>query len=154
MESYEEMKRRHQTEVNNLPLMFAFGKRQFVDKCRELGVTDPAKELVSMGGGGFCRRSDVGLIANILNRHNEELSNAMRVKEFAVAAFVSEAWNRELIYSFSSAADMAGAFGYPTKHNEDGAKVIDWDKVDNGECLREWYREAISKYRNMAAEIA
>lgn len=50
METYAQMKKRHQDEVNALPLMFAFSNDQFDEGCRKLGVTDPKSELYALGG--------------------------------------------------------------------------------------------------------
>ena len=39
METYKEMKERHQAEVNALPLAFAFSERQYNEKLAEWNIT-------------------------------------------------------------------------------------------------------------------
>ena len=91
METYAQMKKRHQDEVNALPLMFAFSNDQFDEGCRKLGVTDPKSELYALGGtGGFYRRSDDELVSGTFLRHKVEFAKAMKDSDFAIGAFSYE----------------------------------------------------------------
>lgn len=150
--TYREMKERHHADVNALPIKFAFNKEQFDKACKELGVNDPRKELSRMPSGGFCRKDDCVAIYKTFSRHRKELREAMKDECFAKSAFEYEAWNRELIYSYSPNADMAMAFCYPTKKNGDGYEIIDWDRIENGEQLSGWYDDAIRTYKRKALE--
>ena len=56
MNSYLEMRKRHQTEVNAFPIKWAFNNEQLVEGMRELGVNpEDTDKVVSIGGGGFMR---------------------------------------------------------------------------------------------------
>ena len=78
-ESYFALKQRQQREVNALPIHFAFGRTQIDEKLRELGVKCPEEELVSVGAGGFCLKSDAKSIAETFARHSRERREAMRL---------------------------------------------------------------------------
>ena len=55
MNSYIEMKQRHQAEVNAFPMKFAFTQESLERGMRELGL-DPKKDMkkiVAIPGGGF-----------------------------------------------------------------------------------------------------
>lgn len=43
MNLYAEMKKRHQEEINNFPLMFAFSKERFAEEMQKLGL-DPLED--------------------------------------------------------------------------------------------------------------
>lgn len=43
---YQEMRERHQAEVNDFPLMFAFDARQFAEGLRRLGLRSSDKDKV------------------------------------------------------------------------------------------------------------
>lgn len=147
METYAQMKKRHQDEVNALPLMFAFSNDQFDDGCRKLGVTDPKSELYSLGGtGGFYRRSDDELVSGTFLRHKVEFAKAMKDSDFAIGAFSYEIANIEYDYSYNPEADMAACFDYPTTRDESGYTVIDWSKVENGETLAKLYKKAVARF--------
>lgn len=145
-ETYLELKARHEKESNALPLMFAFSRKQFDDGCRKLGVTDPAKELYKLGGDGFYRKSDSKLIWDTWRRHDAEMTEAMKVEEFAVSAYEYEAGNHEFHINLDPHFDMANCFGYPTTRDEHGDTVIDWAKVPNGDFLKKCYTKGVSKF--------
>lgn len=149
METYTEMKKRHQDEVNALPLMFAFSDKQFEEGCKKLGVTDPAKELYRLGMGSFYRKTDSKLIHETFDRHDEEMNEAMKNEDFAVSAFEYEAGNHEYHINLDPDYDMANCFGYPCKHNGDRG-TIEWDKIENGDFLKKCYKKGVSKFLKTA----
>lgn len=53
MNAYAEMKKRHQEEVNALPMYWAFSDEQFDQQLKELGLTrnDTGKLCKTFGGG-------------------------------------------------------------------------------------------------------
>ena len=63
MNAYAEMKKRHQEEVNALPMYWAFSDEQFDQQLKELGLTrNDTGKLCKTFGGGFCLASDAPLI--------------------------------------------------------------------------------------------
>lgn len=76
MESYQEMKIRHQQEVNAFPIHFAFGDEQIKRKFAELGL-DPEKDAdkitIIPGTGGFILNKDAPARKEMSERHYREL---------------------------------------------------------------------------------
>ena len=92
--NYKEFKERKQKEFNTLPLMFAFSNEQFEEGKKKLCVKDD-KELVSIGGGGFIKKTDVPLLDKMIDRHNKEYEELMQNDEFVYSAFYYELANHE-----------------------------------------------------------
>lgn len=145
-ETYTQMKARHQKEVDALPIFFAFSDSQFEEGCKRYGVTEPHKELFRLGGGGFYRKSDSGLIRDTFLRQKAESKNAMKTEEYAISAYIYEMGNHEFHIGCDPHFDMANCFGYPTTKNDWGSTVIDWSKVENGEFLHKCYVTATKKF--------
>lgn len=102
METYREMKERHQQEVNALPVKFAFSKEQFNDMCKSWGFAeDDAPNMIYHGGGGmYYLKKDDELIRDTFWRCHAEEFNAMTSDfDFAVQAFEYEMYNHEYPYS-------------------------------------------------------
>lgn len=77
-ETYSQMKARQQEEVNDFPMAFAFCGRQFAEGMRNLGLDPSDKEqIVSIGGGGFIRKTDEEAYKAMFRRHRLEHETAM-----------------------------------------------------------------------------
>ena len=77
-ESYRQMRVRQQQEVNGFPMAFAFSDRQFAEGMRALGL-DPSDtgQVLSIGGGGFIRKTDAEAFHAMFRRHRLERKAAM-----------------------------------------------------------------------------
>ena len=74
-ETYREMADRHQSEVNALPLGFAFSDKQYKEKLAAWGITEEeaaAGAVLGIGHGGFCRASDRDLVVGTFKRIRDE----------------------------------------------------------------------------------
>lgn len=75
---YSLLKRKHEKEFNEFPMMFAFDNRQFEEGMKKLGLTkDDTDKIYSIGGGGFIRKSDSKALDNLLDRHEDEMKEAI-----------------------------------------------------------------------------
>lgn len=115
MNSYQEMRRRQQEEVDALPLYWAFTEEQFDKKLQELGLTRAdTDKLCKTWGGGFCLASDADMIATTLARHRADLRAEIRADKtglgFIKDMFVSELRNHEYGYTLETeeAVDACG----------------------------------------------
>lgn len=100
MNAYAEMKKRHQEEVNALPMYWAFSDEQFDKQLKELGLTrNDTGKLCKTFGGGFCLASDAQMIADTLRGHRREMEEAISADEtgdgFIKDMFLSELSNHE-----------------------------------------------------------
>ncbi len=110
MEKYKELKERHEKETNSLPLHFAFGKEQLEKKAKELNfnsVEELEDNIFSIGFGGFALLKDKKLIINTFKRHNKELENALKDKEFLISAFRYEMSNHEYYVTYDKTETLA-----------------------------------------------
>ena len=98
MSKYSMFKKAKQQKVNEFPMMFAFSKEQLEEGKAKLGVTDN-KELLSIGAGGFIRKTDKEEFENLFIKLDMELAEELNDDEFLYDAFLYEIANHEYIYS-------------------------------------------------------
>ena len=107
MNAYEEMKKRHQEEVNALPMYWAFTEERFEEVLKELGLTkNDTDKLCNTFGGGFCLAKDAKMIADTLVRHSKEKRSAIEADKtgdgFIKDMFLSELRNHEYTYTLET----------------------------------------------------
>lgn len=97
MNKYTEMNKRHQQEINALPLRFAFSDKQFNEAMNEWGL-DPEKDMdkvCKIDFGGFCQKKDADLIHGTFKRHIDELEAAI-AEDKTGDGFIYDMWLYEL----------------------------------------------------------
>ena len=107
MNAYDEIKKRHQEEVNALPMYWAFTEERFEEVLKELGLTkNDTDKLCRAPGGGFCLASDAQMIVSTLIRHSKELKAAVKADKtgegFIKDMFLSELRNHEYTYTLET----------------------------------------------------
>ena len=117
MNCYADMKRRHQEEINRLPLGFAFNDRQFGEMMHGWGL-DPEKDtdkLYRLPGGGFVQKKDHALLHETLERQEAELQAAIGADEtgegFIYEMFLCELCDHEYGYTRDT-EETLDALGY------------------------------------------
>ncbi|WP_191343943.1 DUF7659 family protein [Anaerotignum lactatifermentans] len=104
MESYIEMKERHQREISNFPMQFAFGKEQFEKAMKKLGLSpeDTDKVCSLYGAGDIMLKDDAPKYYALIKRHRKELKDAIAADatgEFMYGMFDYELSNYEFGYT-------------------------------------------------------
>ena len=90
------MKERHQKEVNEFPMNFAFSDEQFKRAMEELGLTEnDLDKVVSIGAGGFIRKTDVKAYKEMGERQYKEFREAIE-KDKVGDGFIKEMFLYEL----------------------------------------------------------
>lgn len=107
MNTYAEMKKRHQEEVNALPIYWAFTEERFDEVLKELGLTkNDTDKLCNTFGGGFCLAKDAQMIADTLARNFKEVEDAIQADEtgdgFIKDMFLYELRNHEYTYTLDT----------------------------------------------------
>lgn len=117
MNRYADMKRRHQEEINRLPLGFAFNDRQFGEMMHGWGL-DPEKDtdkLYRLPGGGFVQKKDHALLHETLERQEAELQEAIGADKtgegFIYEMFLQELSDHEFGYTMDT-EEALDALGY------------------------------------------
>lgn len=96
MNKYVEMKERHQKEVDNFPMKFAFSDEQFKKAMEELGLTEnDLDKVVGIGAGGFIRKTDVNDYKEMGERQYKEFREAIE-KDKVGDGFIKEMFLYEL----------------------------------------------------------
>lgn len=96
-ETYRTLKDRHQKEVNAFPFVWAFSDEQFYKGIREkwgYGKND-VKKILSIGAGGFIRKSDRDALHEMFSRHRSELKTAIDA-DATGDGFIFEMFDTEL----------------------------------------------------------
>lgn len=110
-QEYLELQKRHQKELEEFPIAYAFNDKQLEEALEKLGATK--EECVTVfGHGDIVRREDAKSLVKMLERHTKELKQKLKDDpEFAEAAFLYEMDNREYAINWSADEDVLGCFG-------------------------------------------
>ena len=142
MNTYAEMKKRYQEEVNALPIYWAFTEERFDEVLKELGLTkNDTDKLRRAPGGGFCLASDAKMIADTLIRHRKELEAAIEADatgdDFIKDMFLYELRNHEYTYT-CEVEETVEACGFTM------------EQIENDERLRHGLEVAAKELREAA----
>lgn len=77
---YLELKKKHQKELNEFPMFFAFDGKQFENGLKKLGVavSEVKEKLCSIPCGGFMKKADTQAFKDMFNRHDKERQEAIK----------------------------------------------------------------------------
>lgn len=76
MNKYAELKNKIQKEFDEFPFGFAFSNEQFERMKQELGVKEDS-ELISIGAGGFIRKTDEKALDELINGKEKRIKDAI-----------------------------------------------------------------------------
>lgn len=102
MNPYLELKRKHQKEVNEFPLGFAFNESQFNEMMAKWNLTpEDTDKIYSIGGGGYVRKCDAEAMHEMFDRHAKEREDAIRENkdDYLYHMFNYELANHEYSYT-------------------------------------------------------
>lgn len=117
MNPYLELKNRHQKEVNEFPLGFAFSDKQFAEMMEKWGLTpEDTDKIYSIGGGGFVRKADSEAMHEMFDRHAKERETAIKENkdDYLYHMFDYELANHEYNYT-GEVSDTLEALGLTSK---------------------------------------
>ena len=103
METYSQMKSRHQKAVDNLPMYFAFGDRQFNELRERLGFEteeEMLKNVFTLGAGSIILKKDKELVMSTFEQNSKEMDEAMKNDDFLLSAFEYELGNHEYVITY------------------------------------------------------
>ena len=76
MESYKQMKNRQRAEMNALPILAAFGEKQFAEMMQEFGLPNDKSgyaQIISLGYGCYIKKTDYPAYRDTRERHYNEI---------------------------------------------------------------------------------
>ena len=104
MNKYAELKKKHQKELNKLPMKAAFGKEQFKKMMEEWGLTTTAEDVCKIDmliGGCYCLKNDTHLFEEHFQRTQKELEEFLKDDNNLKSAFQYEFANHECGYTYT-----------------------------------------------------
>lgn len=107
-QEYLDLKQRHQKEVEDFPIAYAFNGKQLKEAIEKLGATK--YEVTTLGYGTVIKKTDIPAFEELLEDHRHELKEAMKDKEFAYEAFSYEMDNHEYAINWSGDSDVLECF--------------------------------------------
>jgi hypothetical protein len=128
MNKYSVLKEQHQKEINDFPLMFAFSNKQFAEGMEKLGLKEnDTDKIISIGAGGYMKKSDEKAFDDILARHEverkEEVNNDTDGTGYILDMFSYELSNHEYCYT-GDISDTLECLGYTREEINQDAKLL------------------------------
>lgn len=105
METYSELRKRQQEEINTIPMGAAFSEEQFEEMRKGWGISkkDIVEKIVSLGCGMFIKKADLPEFLKMTSRHSKELRDAVDADKtgegFIFQMFYEEMANHEYGYT-------------------------------------------------------
>ena len=140
MSKYSTFKKSKQQKVDEFPMIFAFSQEQLEEGKARLGVTDN-KELLSIGAGGFIRKSDREEFDNLFIQLDKELAENLNDDEFLYEAFLYELANHEYCYSWdlTDSLDVLGLTVEQVKADDRMYSILKKAIVQYKEDMEEYF---------------
>ena len=109
-QEYLDLKKKHEKEVSEFPIAYAFNEKQLEEALEKLGATK--EECVSVfGHGDIVKRENAKSFVEMLERQTEEIKQKLIDDiEFAEAAFLYEMDNHEYAINWSADEDVMDCF--------------------------------------------
>ena len=109
-DEYLELKKRHQQELEDFPIAYAFNDEQLKEALEKLGAAKD--ECVTIfGHGDIVKRENAKPFLKMLERQDKEMKQQIKDDpEFAEAAFLYEMDNHEYAINWSADEDVLAAF--------------------------------------------
>lgn len=105
METYAQLKARHEKEMNAFPLGACFSKQQFEEMMTKWGLTvNDTDQILSIGYGCYIRKSDKQEFDALIARHTKERADAIAADKtgtgYIYQMFMYELANHEYCITF------------------------------------------------------
>lgn len=137
-QAYLDLKKKHEKELTDFPIAYAFSDKQLTEALEKLGATK--EECVTVfGRGDIVKRTDAKALIAMLERHTEEVLDALKDPDFAEAAFLYEMDNHEYAINWSGDEDVLDCF------------CLTWEKLRKMGLQMAWNR-ARDKHMKHAKE--
>lgn len=137
---YLELQKKHQKELEEFPIAYAFNDQQLEEALKKLGATK--EECVTVfGHGDIVKRENARPFVKMLEDQREEMLQKIKDDaDFAEAAFLYEMDNHEYAINWSGDEDVLACFGLTfEKINQWGLQMA-WNRARDRhmEHAREW----------------
>lgn len=94
--NYQQYQKISAERINNLPMFFAFSDAQFAEGMARIGLAkEDTKQIFSLGGGGFMKKTDSHLLEAVLEANERDRKAVIADDKELLAAIVYELGNHE-----------------------------------------------------------
>ena len=137
---YLELQKKHQKEISEFPIAYAFSKEQLEEALIKLGVKSTDECVIMTGHGDIVKREDAPKFRAMLKRHTQEVRDLLLNNEDdAEAAFLYEMDNHEYAINWDGDDEVLAVF------------ALDYDDLEKMN-LEGAYRRARNKHMKNASE--
>lgn len=120
METYQDLKIRQAKELNEFEgIFFAFNNEQFAEGMEKVGLIEDAKQIYSLGAGGYIRKDRSKDFSAMFRRHAEEKKTRKQEEKFLFDSLVYELKNHEYCITLDT-SDAINALGYKKEDIDPG----------------------------------
>ncbi|MBQ3409617.1 MAG: hypothetical protein IJH12_10500 [Clostridia bacterium] len=136
---YVKLKEKQQEEINEFPIKYAFGDKQFENAMRELGLTvNDIDKVIGVGyGGGFMLKEDYPKYKEMLSRQYEEIQYEI-LNDREGTGFIKDMFSYELANH---------EYGYTRELDETLIALgITYNDIEENENLQKGLNLAIKDY--------
>lgn len=96
MNQYKKLIDKQQKEFNEFPKFFAFDERQFDEGMKKLKLKEnETDKILSIGAGGFIRKSDVLSFNKMMKSHKQEIKDSIK-NDMTGEHFIKDMFRYEL----------------------------------------------------------
>ena len=139
-QEYLDLKKKHEKEVSEFPIAYAFNEKQLEEALAKLGATE--EECVTVfGHGDIVKRENAKPFVDMLERQTEEIKQKLIDDvEFAEAAFCYEMDNHEYAINWSADSDVLDCFCINWRFIDDHGLRMAYDSARNKhfEQMEDW----------------
>lgn len=142
MNRYDELKKRQEEEINQIPIIVAFSYNELKEGMQKIGLTEKEK-MVNIGNAVYLKEGDIEKYRSMIKRFDKELAEAINNKntgiEFTKDMFFSQLKNNE--------------YGY-TRNLEYTLKAVGYTKeeIDKNGILKQGLELALEEYKKAEEE--
>jgi (p)ppGpp synthase/HD superfamily hydrolase len=112
-QEYLDLKKRHEKELADFPIAYAFNEQQLKEALERLGVQTVRECVTIFGHGDIVKRENADAFIEMLERQSKEIKDSItNDHELAEAAFLYEMDNHEYAINWSGDEDVLRCFGF------------------------------------------
>ena len=137
-QEYLDLKKKHEQELSDFPIAYAFNDEQLKDALVKLGVNSTKECVTVFGHGDIVKKEDASKLIDMLKRHTAEIKQKLKDDpDFAAAAFRYEIDNHEYAINWDGDDDVLRCF------------CIDWDDIKEWGLQLAWNKARREHYEMM-----
>lgn len=130
VQEYLDLKEKHQQEVNDFPIAYAFNDEQLKEALKKLGVESTKECVTVFGHGDIVKKENAKPLVDMLKRHTQEVKDKLKADpDFAAAAFRYEMDNHEYAINWDGDDDILACFCIDWSDIEEWGLQLAWNKA-------------------------